>query len=110
VNNNVNTPLALAVLLLVFALAVGLGLLIHRAEIRRGIIDSRDRRLVGDGMNGALAFLGGSAAFLLGVLMLTSVDHYNATDDIVTAEALHYSSAFDATAGFGRTGSSQGSA
>ncbi len=98
-NNNVNTPLALVVLFLVFALAVGLGLLIHRAEIRRGIIDSRDRRLVGDGMNGALAFLGGSAAFLLGVLMLTSVDHYNATDDIVTAEALHYSSAFDATAG-----------
>lgn len=99
--DNVTSPIAIGVLLLVFAVAVGLGLLIHKVEVRKGIIDHRDRRLVGDGMNGALGFLGGSAAFLLGVLMLASVDHYNATDDIVTAEALHYSSAFDSTAGLG---------
>lgn len=97
--DNGNAPLALGILVAVFATAVGLGFVIHRSEVNRGIIDNRDRRLVGDGMNGALGFLGGSAAFLLGVLMLTSVDHYNATDDIVTAEALSYSAAFDATAG-----------
>ena len=38
-------------------------------------------------------------AFLLGVLMLASIDHDNATKDIVTAEALSYSVAFDASAG-----------
>lgn len=93
------STLALVILVVVFAAAVALGLFVHRVEVRKDIIDSRDRRLVGDGMNGALGFLGGSAAFLLGVLMLASVDHFNGTKEIVTNEALSYSAAFDATAG-----------
>lgn len=97
--NTITLPVALIVLFAVFAVAVGLGLIIHRIEVRKGLIDNRDRRLVGDGMNGALGFLGGSAAFLLGVLMLASIDHYNATEDIVTQEALAYSAAYDSTAG-----------
>lgn len=95
------STLALVILVVVFAVAVALGLFVHRTEVRKDIIDERDRRLVGDGMNGALGFLGGSAAFLLGVLMLASVDHFNATKEIVTGEALNYSAAFDATAGLG---------
>lgn len=91
--------LALGLLLLSFGIAVGLGLLIHRFEERQGIIDNRDRRLVSEGIGGTLGFLGGSAAFLLGVLMLTSIDHYNSTDDIATDEALAYSAVFDGSAG-----------
>lgn len=97
--STITLPAALLTLFAVFAVAVGLGLFIHRIEVHKGLIDNRDRRLVGDGMNGALGFLGGSAAFLLGVLMLASIDHYNATDDIVTQEALSYSAAYDSTAG-----------
>jgi hypothetical protein len=91
-------PLALGILAVTFGAAVALGLLVHRLEERSGRIDNRDRRLVGDGMTGALSFLGGSAAFLLGVLMLTSVDHFNGTAASATAEALNYSAAFDGTA------------
>ena len=105
--NTITLPGALGILFVVFAIAVGLGLFIHRLEVRKGLIDNRDRRLVGDGMNGALGFLGGSAAFLLGVLMLASIDHYNATDDIVTQEALAYSAAYDSTAGLAATDKSK---
>ncbi len=86
-------------LLLVFAAGVALGLLVYRLEERRGSLDERDGRGVSGGVGGALGFLGGAAAFLLGVLMLSSIDHYNTTDDIATGEALHYSAAFDGAAG-----------
>lgn len=81
-------------MVLVFGVAVLLGLLLHRVEVRRGLIDDRDRRLVGDGMSSALGFIGGAAAFLLGVLMLTSMDHYHATEDAVDAEAISYAAAY----------------
>lgn len=96
--SNLNTSVALGCLFLVFGVAVGIGLLIHKLEVRKGLIDRRDQRLVGDGVGGALGFIGGSAAFLMGVLMLASIDHYHATDDIVTGEALAYSAAFDGAA------------
>lgn len=65
------------------------------------MIDARDGRLVGEGMAGAVGFLGGTAAFLMGVLMLSSLSHFNATDEVVTSEALAYSAAFDATVALG---------
>ena len=89
---------ALLALVIVFILAVGLGFWVHRLERRRGLIERRDQPLVGDGISGALGFIGGSAAFLLGVLMLTSIDHFKATEEIARAEAIAYSAAFDATA------------
>ena len=84
---------ALLTLLLTFGSAVGLGLLIHRMEVRNSDLDRRERRLVGEGMSATLGFVGGAAAFLLGVLLLSSLDHYRATDNIVTDEALAFSAA-----------------
>jgi hypothetical protein len=72
-------------------------MLVHVAEERRGVLNERDRRLVGEGIGGAVGFLGGSAAFLLGVLMLASLSHFNDTGDVVDSEALAYSAAFDGT-------------
>lgn len=96
---NTSLPLVLGYLVAISAAAVGLGLLIHRLESAKGIIDKRDRRLVASGMDGTLGFVGGSAAFLLGVLLLSSLNHYNSTEDIVNDEALAYSAAFDSAAG-----------
>jgi len=98
VNNTIALPWALAGLLLAFGAAVGLGLLVHRIEVRRNLIDGRDGRLVSDGMGGAVGFLGGAAAFLLGVLMLASIDHYYATRNVVDAEAVAYAAAFNSAA------------
>ncbi len=97
-NNTVALPWALAGLILAFGAAVGLGLLVHRIEVRRDLIGGRDGRLVSDGMGGAVGFLGGAAAFLLGVLMLASIDHYYATRSVVDAEAVAYAAAFNSAA------------
>jgi hypothetical protein len=98
VNHTISVPWALAGLIVAFGAAVGLGLLVHRIEVRRDLIGGRDRRLVSDGMSGAVGFLGGAAAFLLGVLMLASIDHYYATRSGVDAEAVAYAAAFNAAA------------
>lgn len=90
---------ALGCLFVVFGAAVALGLLVFRLDVNRGHVDKLERRLVGEGVAGALGFIGAAAAFLLGVLMLSSLDHYNETKDTVDAEALAYSAAFDSTAG-----------
>ncbi len=50
-------------------------------------------------MAGAVGFLGGATAFLLGVLMLASLDHYNGTKAIVGDEALANSASFESTDG-----------
>lgn len=89
---------ALLTLLLTFGSAIGLGLFIHRMEVRKSDLDRRERRLVGEGMSATLGFVGGAAAFLLGVLLLSALDHYRATDNVVTDEALAFSSAFDSAA------------
>lgn len=96
---NANMALALGLLFLCFGAAAGVGVLIHRIEQHKGLIEQRDRPLVSEGAGGALGFVGGAAAFLLGVLMLASIDHYNGTNDVVTEEALSYSVAFDGSAG-----------
>ena len=96
-NNTVTVPWALGGLIVAFGAAVGLGLLVHRLEVRRELIDGREGRLVSDGMGGAVGFLGGAAAFLLGVLMLASTDHYYATRNVVDAEAVAYAAAFNSS-------------
>lgn len=96
---NVPPPVALTVLVLVFGIAVLLGLALRRARQRRAAHDDADVTLASDGMGGAVGFLGGAAAFLLGILMLSSLDHYDITKDVVAQEALAYSAAFDSTAG-----------
>jgi hypothetical protein len=98
VNNTIAVPWALAGLVVAFGAAVGLGLVAQRIEVRRNLIGGRDGRLVSDGMGGAGGFLGGAAAFLLGVLMLASIDHYYATRSGVDAEAVAYAAAFNAAA------------
>jgi hypothetical protein len=92
-------PAAMACLIVVFGAAVGLGVLIHNIEVRKGHLDGRDRHGVGVGIGAALGFLGSTAGFLLGVLMLASVDHYNETKRTVDDEAFAYSAAFDSAAG-----------
>lgn len=87
----------MGILILVFASGIVLALLVGRLENSRGLSDRRDGSLVADGAAGVLGFLGGAAAFLLGVLMLASVDHFNATADLASQEAIAYSAAFDAT-------------
>lgn len=101
--NNLAFPWAIGILFATFAVGIGVGMLVHWAEVRRGVIDERNRRLVGEGIGGAVGFLGGSAAFLLGVLMLASLSHFNATDDVVNSEALAYSAAFDGTVALAHT-------
>ena len=90
---------ALGGLLLAFAAAVALGRAIHRIRMRRVAVDDNDATSGSEGMSGVVGFIGGSAAFLLGVLMLSSLDHFNSTREVVTQEALAYSAAFDSTAG-----------
>lgn len=92
-------PSVLGALAVVFTAAVALGVFIHRAYRRRLRGDSPDQHFGGDGMSGSVGFVGGAAAFLLGVLMLASLDHYNSTKGIVADEALAYSAAFDSTEG-----------
>ena len=52
-----------------------------------------------------VGFLGGAAAFLLGVLMLASIDHYYATRSVVDAEAVAYCGGLQQRRGLGRPGS-----
>lgn len=88
--------LVLVLLAVVFAAGIAAGLLIHRVHVRRA---GPDAPAGSDGMSGSVGFIGGAAAFLLSVLMLASLDHYNATKAIVADEALAYSAAFDSTDG-----------
>lgn len=94
----ITLPLVLVTLALVFAGSGALGLWLHRRHLRRAGAGA-DEALGADGMAGSVAFIGGAAAFLLGVLMLASLDHYNATKNIVADEALAYSAAFESTDG-----------
>ena len=81
--------------------AAGLGLLIHRVHVRRAGTADSEEPLGYAGMDGAVSFIGGAAAFLLGVLMLASLDHYNATKAVVGEEALAFDAAFTSTEGLG---------
>jgi hypothetical protein len=96
---NITLPFVMGTLAVVVAAAIGLGLLLHaRRDRRTEDVDAGDA-LGGDGMAGAVGFIGGAAAFLLSVLMLASLDHYNATKAIAADEALAYSAAFDSSDG-----------
>lgn len=93
----------LSTLAIIFAAAIALGLLIHRMQERRTATADADEALGGDGLGGAVGFISGAAAFLLGILMLASLDHYNETKAIVGAEAVAYSAAFEASNGLAPT-------
>ena len=86
-------------LFVVFAAAVAIGMLIRRHVLRRGVTGAWGQNLVDVGASGSLSFLGASTAFLLGLLMLGSLNHFNSTDDMVNSEAVAYSSAFNSAAG-----------
>lgn len=90
------TPFLLPLLGLVVTFGLGwlVAMRIARLETARGMIDKREGSLVADGAQGVLGFIGGASAFLIGVLMLASVDHFNATSEIANEEAIAYSSAF----------------
>lgn len=89
-------PFLLPLLGLVVTFGVGwlVAMLIARLETARGMIDKREGSLVADGAQGVLGFVGGASAFLIGVLMLASVDHFNATSEVANEEAIAYSAAF----------------
>ena len=90
------TPFLVPLLGLVVTFGLGwlVAMRIARLETARGMIDKREGSLVADGAQGVLGFIGGASAFLIGVLMLASVDHFNATAEIANEEAIAYSSAF----------------
>lgn len=90
------TPFLLPLLGLVVTFGLGwlVAMRIARLETARGMIDKREGSLVADGAQGVLGFIGGASAFLIGVLMLASVDHFNATSEVANEEAIAYSSAF----------------
>lgn len=96
-------PVVLGCLAAVFTAAILLGLLIHKVAVRRGAVATGDWPLSGEGVGPAVGFITGSTAFLLGVLMLASLNHYNAAKDIVAQEALAYSAAFDGSEGLAPT-------
>lgn len=92
------TPMLMMVYLaVVFAAGIGAGLVIHRVYVRGTDRARSDESAGGEGMSGAVGFIGGTAAFLLSLLMLGSLDHYNSTKAIVADEALAYSAAFEST-------------
>lgn len=94
---------SLAAVLLILAVGFGVaiagGLLLHRVSVRRTRGSDADQDLGADGVSAATSFVGGAAAFLLGVLMLSALDHYNATKDVVSQEAVAFSQAFQYTDG-----------
>ena len=85
-----NIIAALAWLILVAGAGVGLGLVVRRLAGRGGV-DEFDA-------GGAVGFVGGTASFLLGVLMLVSINRFDDAERIVGAEANAYSAAFDSSA------------
>ena len=90
------TPFLLPLLGLVVTFGLGwlAAMRMARLESARGMIDKREGSLVADGAQGVLGFVGGASAFLIGVLMLASVDHFNATSEVANEEAIAYSAAF----------------
>lgn len=96
---NLTIGLVTVCLAAVIVAGIAVGLLIHRVHVRRADTAPADEPAGGDGMGGSVGFIGGAAAFLLSVLMLASLDHYNSTKAIVADEALAYSAAFDSTDG-----------
>ena len=90
------TPFLLPLLGLVVTFGLGwlAAMRMARLETARGMIDKREGSLVADGAQGVLGFVGGASAFLIGVLMLASVDHFNATSEVANEEAIAYSAAF----------------
>ena len=90
------TPFLLPLLGLVVTFGLGwlAAMRMARLESARGMIDKREGSLVADGAQGVLGFVGGASAFLIGVLMLASVDHFNATSEVANDEAIAYSAAF----------------
>lgn len=90
------TPFLLPIIVLVVTFSLGwlVAMLIARLETARGMIAKREGSLVSDGAQGVLGFIGGASAFLIGVLMLASVDHFNATSEVANEEAIAYSAAF----------------
>ncbi len=90
------TPFLLPLLGLVVTFGLGwlAAMRMARLETARGMIDKREGSLVADGAQGVLGFVGGASAFLIGVLMLASVDHFNATSEVANDEAIAYSAAF----------------
>ena len=90
------TPFLLPLLGLVvtFGLGWSVAMLLAKLEAARGLLAKREGSLVADGAQGVLGFIGGASAFLIGVLMLASVDHFNATSQVANEEAIAYSAAF----------------
>lgn len=84
-------------LVLTFAIGCSVAILIGKLEATRGMTEKREGSLVADGAAGVLGFLGAAAAFLIGVLMLASVDHFNATSNVANQEAISYSAAFQSS-------------
>lgn len=99
---DITTPFIVTTLVLVLVAGIMTSLVIRRWQMRHDEARHPDEALGGEGMGGAVGYIGGAAAFLLGVLMLASLDHYNGTKSIVADEALAYSAAFDSTDGLPR--------
>ena len=87
-------------LMLVASVIAGsaLALLLYRHEKQHGYM--RKLPLLDAGMNGTLGVVGGAVAFILGLLLLFSVQQYSSADTTAAEEAVDYLAVFDATAAF----------
>jgi len=78
--------------------AVGIGILVGLVITRlgRGHDPLDDTGFVADGLSATLGTIGGLLAFVLGFLVVFTLDNYTAAQDVASSEASAYSGAFEA--------------
>jgi len=82
------------ILLLVVLGSVALGTALHRHFDRRA---TDDARLLDTGVGSLLAYVAGSVAFLIGLMLAFAVEQYTEASDTVREQALAVAAAFDDT-------------
>ena len=88
-----NLTLSEIVLVIVALLGVLVAYLVYAWESRRE--SKRDLPLLDPGLGGVVQYVAGAVAFLLGLMLLFSVQHFSQAEDAATTEAVAYSAAFD---------------
>ena len=87
-----NLTLSEIVLVIVALLGVLVAYLVYAWESRRE--SKRDLPLLDPGLGGVVQYVAGAVAFLLGLMLLFSVQHFSQAEDAATTEAVAYSARF----------------
>ena len=85
----------LAILLACVGIGIGAGVLMVRMGRNHDPLD--DTGFVADGLSATLGTIGGLLAFVLGFLVVFTLDGYTAAQDVASSEASSYSAAFEAS-------------